>query len=328
MEHVILLADRQGFSAFYTTKAPEQSDVNKVLNGLVETHPNPVMIDTSNIYTLQPGNGDNERAIGAWLADHPGVRSKVFLATKFAITPTFGIDTTREAALRECDASLKRLGVDSVDLYYVHRPNRATGIPGIEDTFRGLKELKEQGKTRYIGCSEYNLEELKAANAIAHVDAYQIELSPWTPQILENGLADWCNKNGTAIVAYSPLGRGALAGRFKSPDDIPEGDFRKANDRYTPENFKLNMAIVDDLKKIAEKRGATASQITLAWVMAQGAHVFPIPGTTNLERLKENAGAAQIKLTAEEKKEIDDLVKAFKPAGERYSKASSAGTAF
>lgn len=282
----------------------------------MKLHPNPVMVDTAEIYTLTPDQGDNERALGAWLKKS-GQRKNVFLATKFGIGPDFKPAASRADAHKACAKSLARLGVDQIDLYYIHRPDRSLA-GGVQETFQGLKELKEQGKVRYVGASEFTLEELKQANEIVHVDAFQIELSPWTPDALTNGLVDWCRDNGTAIVAYSPLGRGALANRFKSFDEIPEGDWRRNNPRFQGENFKKNLELVADLEKIGKNRGATAGQVTLAWLMATSKHIFPIPGTTNLGRLQENAGAAQLKLSREEVEEINSIIKSFKVAGDRY----------
>lgn len=298
--------------------------MNAVLDELVKSSPNPVMIDTAEIYTMTPDQGDNERGIGAWLKAS-GQRKNVFLATKFGMGPNFEPQATREAAHTACAKSLKRLGVDQIDLYYIHRPDRSIGV---EETFQGLKELKEEGKIRYVGCSEFTLDELKKANAVCHVDAFQIELSPWTPEPLANGLVDWCRENGTAIVAYSPLGRGALANKFKSTEDIPEGDWRRHNPRFQGENFKKNLELVADLEKIGKNKGATSSQVTLAWLMSLSKSIFPIPGTTSLERIKENTGASKLVLSKEEVDEINSIIKSFKVSGDRYPGAMMSGLAF
>lgn len=230
------------------------------------------------------------------------------------------IRTQEQDAIEACEASLKRLQTDHIDLYYCHRPDRNKGV---DSTAKGLKALKDSGKIRYTGVSEFNLDEMKQVNSIVHLDAVQIEVSPWAPEFLYNGMYDWCKENGTALVPYSPLGRGALAGKFTKHEDIPEGDWRRQNERFSEENLKKNLAIVDDIKKIANLHKATPGQVTLAWLMAQGDHVFPIPGTTNLERLKENAGSLNLKLTSEDLEEMTALVKQFKAAGARYPEAMS-----
>lgn len=172
-------------------------------------------------------------------------------------------------------------------------------------------------------------QELKTANSIVHVDAYQIEASPWTPEVFTNGLAAWCEENGTALVPYSPLGRGFLGGRFNKPEDIPEDDFRRHSERFQGEHFKKNMKLVDDLKALGQKKnGATAAQVCLAWLMAQGDNIFPIPGTTNVGRLQENLGAAKVELSKEEVAEITKVVASFNVSGERYPAAFAGALAF
>lgn len=312
-----------GLSAFYGN-ASTQEEGNAVLDELLRSSPHPVMIDTAEIYTRSPGNGDNERMIGSWLKTS-GQRKNVFIATKFGFGPQFEPQASREDAHIACNKSLERLGVDAIDLYYIHRPDRKIGV---ETTFQGLKELKEQGKIRYVGCSEFSLEELKRANEIVHVDAFQIELSPWTPEPLTNGLVDWCRENGTAVVAYSPLGRGALAQRFKSHDEIPEGDFRKHNERFQGENFAKNQKLVEDIEKIGKAKGATSGQVTLAWLMSLSKSIFPIPGTTNVGRAQENSGAARVQLTPQEVDEISSIIKSFKVSGRRYPEAMAGSLAF
>ncbi|CAO1634906.1 unnamed protein product [Sympodiomycopsis kandeliae] len=312
-----------GLHAFYTNKVPKQEDVDAVLDEVVKTHPNPVMIDTAEVYSLKPGNGDNERGIGAWLKK-TGQRKNVFLATKFGIGAN-GVSGTKEDAIKACNGSLERLGVDYIDLYYNHRPDRVNGVEG---TFQGLKELKDQGKIKHVGCSEYNLDELRRANAIVHIDAVQIELSPWTPEPFTNGIVEWCEQNGTAVVAYSPIGRGALANRFKTQEDIPEDDWRRHNPRFQGENFNTNMKLVADIEKIGADQNATAAQVTLAWLMAQSKSIFPIPGTTNVSRVQENAGAAKLKLSKEQVDQITKLVSNFTVAGDRYPEAFKANLAF
>lgn len=315
-----------GMSAFYATPVT-QEEGSALLDQLISLplQSEPTMIDTSNIYTRTPGNGDNERLIGHWIASNSSNRQKIFLATKFGIKADRTLGCSREDAIQSCQESLERLQTDVIDLFYCHRPDRNLGV---ESTAQGLKELKESGKVRFVGVSEFNLDELKRTNDIVHIDALQIELSPWTPDVLTNGIADWCSKNGTAVVAYSPLGRGALAGRFDSVADLPEDDWRRTNPRFQAEAFEKNLELVNAIKSIASKRGLTPGQVCLAWIMAQGQHYFPIPGTTNINRLQENAKAATVKLTADELRQVTEVTNQFKAVGDRYPAAMMAGTAF
>lgn len=306
-----------GLAAFYG-KPSTQENVDKVLSTALEQ--GCTFWDTANVYSKLGSFGDNERQIGSFFRSHPGSREKVFIATKFAIRyaadGSRSIDGSREWCHEAFEGSLKALGLDQVDLFYIHRPAANVGIEG---TMQALKELKDAGKTRFIGVSEFNLEQLERAEKIVHIDAFQIELSPWTPEVLSNGMLEWCNKNGTAIIAYSPLGRGFLTGRYKSVDDFEEGDFRKHNPRFQGENFKKNLELVADIQKIADKKGVTPSQIALAWVLSKGDNVFVIPGTTSAERLVENVGAAKVELSSEEVAEIDGVINSFKAAGSRYA---------
>ncbi|PWN18469.1 aldo-keto reductase [Microstroma glucosiphilum] len=313
-----------GFHAFYRSGAPEQAEFEAFMNELLKEIPNPVHIDTAAIYGLSPDGRESETAIGKWLAKS-GQRKNVFLATKFGFDKNFAPAATAKDAHASLARSLELLQTDYVDLFYIHRPDRALGI---EDTMKGLKELKESGKIRHIGVSEFNQDELVRAHKIVPISAVQIEVSPWTPEPLYNGTLEWCKKEGVALVPYSPLGRGFLAGKFKSEDDIADDDFRKGNERFQGENFKKNLELVDDIKKIAAKRSATPGQICLAWLLAQGPNVFPIPGTTKAQNMKENAAASKIKLTKEEEEEITGIIKSFKASGERYPEMMRAALAF
>ncbi|KAK0533140.1 hypothetical protein OC835_003107 [Tilletia horrida] len=305
-----------GMAAFYG-KASTQDRVDEVLSLAIEQ--GCTFWDTANVYSKPGTLGDNERQIASFLRSHPGAREKVFIATKFGIRyaedGSRTLDGSREWCHKACEGSLEALGVEQIDLYYIHRP--ADNVE-IEETMQALKELKEAGKIRYIGVSEFNLEQLERAEKIVHIDAYQIEISPWTPEVLKNGLLEWCDKNGTATVAYSPLGRGFLTGKFQSPDDLEEGDFRKNNPRFQGENFTKNLELVREIKKLASKKGVTPAQITLAWVLSKSAHMFVIPGTTSPERLAENVGASKVTLSKEEEAEVDQIIDSFKASGERY----------
>lgn len=313
-----------GWHAFYRSDVPEQSDFESFMDELLKEVPNPVLIDTAAIYGMTPGGRENETAIGKWLAKS-GQRKNVFLATKFGFDESFGPAATKKDAHASCAKSLELLQTDHIDLFYIHRPDRKLGI---EETMEGLKELKDSGKIRHIGVSEFTREELVRAHKIAPISAVQIEVSPWTPEPLYNGIYDWCKAEGVALVPYSPLGRGFLAGKFQKEEDIPDGDFRKNNERFQGANFKKNLELVEDIKKIADKRSATPGQICLAWLLAQGPNVFPIPGTTNVKNMKENAGASKIELTKDEVDEIAGIIKSFNVSGERYPEAMRSALAF
>ncbi|KAK0533138.1 hypothetical protein OC835_003105 [Tilletia horrida] len=322
-------------------KASPQEHVDKLLSTAIEQ--GCTFWDTADIYSKPGTLGDNERQVGAFLRSHPGAREKVFIATKFmtryAADGSASLDGSREWCHKACEGSLEALGVDQIDLYYNHRP--ADNVE-IEETMQALKELKEAGKIRYIGVSEFSLEQLERAEKVVHIDAYQVEISPWTPEVLKNGLFEWCNKSellliqcqtlwqlialtpivfptdGTATVAYSPLGRGFLTGKFQSPDDLEEGDWRRENPRFQGENFTKNLELVRKIETVASKKGVSPAQITLAWVLSKSAHMFVIPGTTSPERLAENVGAGKVRLSKAEEAEVDQIIDSFKASGERY----------
>ncbi|EIN05498.1 Aldo/keto reductase [Punctularia strigosozonata HHB-11173 SS5] len=269
--------------------------------------------DTANIY------GDSEDLIGKWFAK-TGLRSKIFLATKFGIGFEFenGVCGKPEYARQSCETSLKRLGIDTIDLYYLHRPDPT--VP-IEETVLALKELVKEGKVRHIGLSEPSAATLRRAHAIHPIAAVQVEYSPFTLDIEDPkiNLLATARELGVKIIAYSPIGRGLLTGRYKSPDDFEEGDFRKIVARYSAENFPNILRLVDGLAEIGKRHGATAGQVALAWLLAQGEDVIPIPGTTQLKYLKENLGAVDVKLTPEEVKEVKEIAhKADATQGDRY----------
>lgn len=253
----------------------------------------------------------------------------MFLATKFVNSWSSDGQMVqrgdRQYALQACDDSLKRLGVKQIDLYYAHRPAPDTDVT---ETVGAMKELQDAGKIKYIGVSEYNLDQLARANKVAHIDAVQIEMSPWTPEIVTNGILEWCEKNGTALVAYSPLGRGFLTGQYQKVEDFEEGDFRRHNPRFTGDNFAKNLELVNQLKAIADNKGVTAGQIALAWCMAKSPIIIPIPGTKKPKYLTENIDAANIKLSKEEESEIDAVINSFKVSGERYPAAMAKTLAF
>ncbi|KAH7389603.1 NADP-dependent oxidoreductase domain-containing protein [Phaeosphaeria sp. MPI-PUGE-AT-0046c] len=267
--------------------------------------------DTADMY------GDNEDMIGKWFAKNPDKRKDIFLATKFAMKSDGTIDTTLDYAKQACDQSLKRLGIDQVDLYYMHRTDGKTPI---EKTVEGMKQLKEEGKIKYLGLSEVSSETLRRAHKVHPITAVQVEYSPFALEIESKqiDLLKTCRELGVAIVAYSPLSRGMLTGAIKSPDDFEEGDFRKNAPRFNKENFPKNLKLVDQLTAIAKKKNATPGQLTLAWLLAQGQDIFPIPGTTKVERLRENLGAFDVKLNEQDEKEIRKDVEAAEIEGTRY----------
>ncbi|KAE8216488.1 hypothetical protein CF327_g365 [Tilletia walkeri] len=306
-----------GMAAFYGTPSTQER-VNEVLSRAIEK--GCLFWDTANVYSAPGTLGDNERQIGSFFRSNPGAREKVFIASKFAIRyaadGSRSIDGSREWCLEACKGSLEAIGIDQFDLYYIHRPSENAEI---EETIGAMKELKDSGKIKYIGVSEFTVEQLERAEKVAHIDAFQIEISPWTPEVLTNGMLEWCEKNGTTVVAYSPLGRGFLTGRYNSPEDFEEGDFRRHNPRFQGENFSKNLELVRNIEKIASKKGCTSGQITLAWVLSKSAHMFVIPGTTNPERLVENIEAGKVELSPEESEEIDGVINSFKAAGSRYA---------
>ncbi|KXS15681.1 aldo-keto reductase, putative [Gonapodya prolifera JEL478] len=268
--------------------------------------------------------GDSEDLLGKWFARNPEKRSKIFLATKFA-NKSDGkggrvVDSTPEYCRQACERSLKRLGVDYVDLYYVHRVDKKTPI---EKTMEALVGLQKEGKIKYIGLSEISADTLRRASKIAHVDAVQVEYSPFaleieTPQV---DLLRVAKELGTAIVAYSPLCQGMLTGALKSPDDFEEGDFRKFSPRFSAENFPKNLVSVNAIAAIAKKKGCTAGQATLSWLVKQDPSVIPIPGTTKIERVLENLGSLAVDLTDAEDKEIRAAAEAAEVHGGRFPEA-------
>ncbi|OTA97925.1 hypothetical protein M434DRAFT_64680 [Hypoxylon sp. CO27-5] len=270
--------------------------------------------DTSDFY------GDSEDLIGKWFA-RTGKRSDIFLATKFGGVfhedGGFGFRGDAAYVHEACDKSLKRLGVDYIDLWY---PHRLDGSTPVEHIVAGMVKMKEQGKIRHLGLCEVSAATLRRAYAVHPITAVQVEYSPFTTDIEDpkTNLLATCRELGVAIVAYSPLSRGLLSGKIQSPSDFEQGDVRRHYPRFSPENFPKNMAVVEELKAIAEKKGCTAAQLTLAWLLSQGDDIFPIPGTTKIASLEENCAAASIELTADEEARIRSLVNAASCHGIRY----------
>ncbi|KIM94351.1 hypothetical protein OIDMADRAFT_45760 [Oidiodendron maius Zn] len=278
---------------------------------------------TSDVY------GDSEGLIGKWF-DRTGNRNKIFLATKFGYVqknamafPELRSDPVfvKEA----CEKSLKRLGVAKIDLYLAHRVDGKTPI---EETIAAMVELKKEGKIGYLGLSEVSSATLKRACTVHHISAVEIEYSPFALDIESEQikLLQTCRELGVAVIAYSPLGRGMLTGRYTSLHDFDEGDGRRFLPRFSPENFPKNLVLVRDLMAMAANKGCAPSQLTLAWLMAQGLDIIPLPGTTRVKNLKENLGALDVRLTDKEVAEIRKVVEDAEVYGERYPEGFVAET--
>ncbi|MDR3713437.1 MAG: aldo/keto reductase [Puia sp.] len=269
--------------------------------------------DTADAY----GPHLNEILIGKALN---GRREKITLATKFGIVrdpsdPTKrGFDGSPAYVKASCEASLRRLGTDRIDLYYLHRVDPKTPI---ESTVEAMGELVKEGKVRGIGLSEVSVDTLKRAHGVFPVSAVQTEYSLWTRDP-EDGVLAACRDLGIAFVAYSPLGRGFLTGQIKRFEDLEADDYRRFSPRFQGENFAKNLDLVTKITEMASLKGCTSSQLALAWVLAQGDHVFPIPGTKRIPFLEENAGALNVVFTTEELEEIDRIAPRGAAAGLRY----------
>ena len=266
-------------------------------------------LDTAEVY----GPYANEELVGKALK---GRREQAVVATKFGFKiengAMAGVDGTPENVRRTCDASLQRLGVDTIDLFYQHRRDRA--VP-IEETVGAMANLVKEGKVKHLGLSEVGPETLRRAQAVHPIAALQSEYSLWERGI-EAEILPTLRELGIGLVPYSPLGRGFLTGEIKSYADIPEDDYRRNDPRYQGENFAKNMALVDVVKDIAHSKDAVPSQIALAWLLAQGKDIAPIPGTKRLKYLEENAAAAAVSLTAGDLARLDAL--ATQTSGPRY----------
>ncbi|KAF1988048.1 putative aldo-keto reductase [Aulographum hederae CBS 113979] len=307
-----------GLSVFYGPKKPDAERL-AFLDAAYERGER--FWDTADMY------GDNEDLLGQWFAKNPDKRKDIFLATKFANKNfpdgSWGIDSSAAYCKQALEKSLKRLGLPYVDLYYCHRLNKDTPV---EETMGALKEAQDAGKIKHIGLSECSSESLRRAYAVAPVAVVQIEYSPFSLDIEDPtiNLLNTCRELGVAIVCYSPLGRGMLSGTIRSPDDFEEGDFRKMAPRFSAENFPKNLELVDTIAAIAKRKGCSPSQLTLAWMMAQGQDFFPIPGTTSVKRLEENVGSVDVKLTEQEEQEVRRACENAEVKGSRYPEWASA----
>ena len=268
--------------------------------------------DTADMY----GTGHNERLVGRALSDR---RDEVVLATKFAIQrgadgSVTGVSGRPEYVKAACDDSLQRLGLDHIDLYYQHRVDPQ--VP-IVDTVGAMADLVQAGKVRYLGLSEASASTLRRAAAVHPIAALQSEWSLWSRDI-EDEIVPTCRELGIGIVAYSPLGRGFLTGAIRSVDDLAEDDWRRFMPRFAPENFHRNIELVEQVEALASDKGCTPAQLALAWVLAQGGDVVPIPGTRSRTRLPENAAAIDIALTSDELLAIDEVIPRDMAVGDRY----------
>ncbi len=268
--------------------------------------------DTADMY----GPFKNEKLVGKAFK---GIRDDVILATKFGIVrgddpQSRSINGRPEYVKSACEASLKRLDVDHIDLYYQHRVDKDTPI---EDTIGAMADLVKEGKVRFIGMSEASAGTIRRANKVHQVTALQTEYSLWTRDP-EAEILSTVRELGIGFVAYSPLGRGFLTGRFQSPDDFGKNDFRKHSPRFQGENFQKNLQLVDKVKELAKRKGVTPAQLALAWVLKQGEDIIPIPGTTKIKHIEENIKAAEIGLTDDELQQIEDIFPMDAASGLRY----------
>src|SRR5690349_9679258 len=272
--------------------------------------------DTAEVY----GPFENEEVVGEALRPF---RDKVVIATKFGFNFADGKQlpgmNSRPERIRDAvDGSLKRLGVETIDLLYQHRVD--PDVP-IEDVAGTVRDLIGQGKVKHFGMSGPAVQTLRRAHAVQPVTAVQNEYSIWWREVETNGILDVCDELGIGFVPYSPLGRGFLTGAITDASQLGEGDFRKTSPRFAPDAIDKNLAFVDLLKRVAGEKGATPAQIALAWLLAQRPYIVPIPGTTKLHRLEENIGATGIQLTSEDLRRIDEAASQIEPAGDRYGPA-------
>lgn len=279
------------------------------------------MFDTADMY----GPYHNEELIGRFIATR---RPDIKIATKFGIVRNGSeysrtIDNSAAYARKCCEASLRRLGIEQIDLYYVHR---IATTQSIEETMYGLVKLKEEGKIAHIGLCEVSAATLRRAHAVHPVTAVQSEYSLWTRDV-EDDVLPTCRQLGIGFVGYSPLGRGFLTGRFQNPDEIGPGDLRAMLPRFQSANMQKNKSFVAILDELAQSKGATPAQIALAWILAQGDQVVPIPGTNSLSHLASNIAAASITLTAQEMHWLSSAVARVQVAGERYTEEGMKGVA-
>jgi aryl-alcohol dehydrogenase-like predicted oxidoreductase len=303
-----------GMTDFYTTGTDTQEAI-ATLHRALELGIN--LLDTADIY----GPHSNEELIGKAIR---GKRDQVFLASKFGIVrdplnPTARSVNGRPEYIRaSIDSTLKRLGVETLDLYYQHRIDPDVAI---EETVGAMAQLVKDGKVRYLGLSEASANTLERAHKVHPINALQSEYSLWSRDQEHNGCLTTCQRLGIAFVPYSPLGRGFLTGALKSPDDFAADDYRRFSPRFQGENFAKNLLLVEQVQALAADKGVTAGQLALAWVLAQGDYLIPIPGTKQRKYLEENVAALEVKLSADELQALEAIFPADATAGLRYPEA-------
>lgn len=303
-----------GMTDFYTT-GTDTTEAIYTLHRALELGIN--LLDTADMY----GPHTNEALIGKAIA---GKRDQVFLASKFGIVrdpanPALrGVNGRPEYIREAIDGTLKRLGVETLDLYYQHRIDPEVAI---EETVGAMAELVKQGKVRYLGLSEASAATLERAHKVHPINALQSEYSLWSRDQEDNGCLAACQRLGIAFVPYSPLGRGFLTGALKSPDDFAADDYRRFSPRFQGENFAKNLLLVKQVQALAADKGVTAGQLALAWVLAQGDYLIPIPGTKQRKYLEENVAALEVKLSPTELAALEAIFPAHATAGLRYPEA-------